>query len=216
LKATVAIQAAVRQEQARIARELHDSVSQTFYAITLGAARALAQLQQKDPADVQSLIEYISELANTGQAELRDLITDIRSNRLASAGLIPALDHLATEVQTRDGLDVRLSSGDEPDVSSTTKEAIVMIVREALHNVVRHSAASRAEIVLQQSTGELSLLIKDNGRGFDLSSRHPGRFGLQSMRERAIAVGGTVALFSAVGAGTRLRVSIPVPMDTHG
>ena len=91
-----------------------------------------------------------------------------------------------------------------------------MIAREALLNVVKHSDAHRVDIVLEHRGGQLMLLIKDDGRGFDPSRPWPGHFGLQSMRERATAVGGILALYSAVGAGTQLRVSIPVPEDNDG
>jgi signal transduction histidine kinase len=212
-------QAAVQQERARIARELHDGVSQTLYAITLGASRALTHLQQNQRTEVQRLIDDLLKLANTGQSELRALLTDIRSNRLTSAGLVCALEHLAVDTGTLDGppgLDIRLSASHEPDVSAPIKDALLMIVREALHNAVKHADAHRVDIALEHSGGHLLLLIEDDGRGFDPSSSRPGHFGLQSMRERATAVGGTFTLFSTVGAGTQLRVSIPVPEDTDG
>ena len=176
-------------------------------------------LQQNERTDVQRLIDDVLQLANTGQSELRALLTDIRSNRLTSAGLVCALEHLAADVRTRNGLaglDIRLSVAHEPDVPAPIKDALLMIVREALHNAVRHADAHRVDIVLEHGGGQLRLLIKDDGRGFDPSRPRPGHFGLQSMRERATAVGGTLALFSAVGAGTQLRVSIPVPVDTDG
>ena len=212
-------QAAVLQERARLARELHDGVSQTLYAITLAASRALTLLQQNERTDVQRRIDDVLQLANEAQSELRALLTDIRSNRLTSAGLVCALEHLAAEARMRNGPavpDIRLSVSSEPDVPALIKDALCMIVREALHNIVRHSAAHRVDIVLEQGGGQLLLLIKDDGRGFDPSTPRPGHFGLQSMRERAAALGGTFALFSAVGAGTQLRVAIPVPVDTDG
>jgi signal transduction histidine kinase len=168
---------------------------------------------------VPRLIDDVLQLANTAQSELRALLTDIRSNRLTSAGLVCALEHLAADARMRDspaGLDIRLSVSSEPDVPALIKDALRMIVREALHNIVRHSAAHRVDIVLEHGGGQLMLLIKDDGRGFDPSPPRPGHFGLQSMRERAAAVGGMLALVSAVGTGTQLRVWIPVPVDTDG
>jgi signal transduction histidine kinase len=209
----------VLQERARIARELHDGVSQTLYAITLGASRALTHLQQNERTDLQCLIDDVLELANTGQSELRALLTDIRANLLTSEGLVGALEHLAADVRMRNslaGLDIRLSVSSEPEVPALIKDTLLLIAREALRNVVRHSDAHRVDIVLEHGGGQLTLLIKDDGLGFEPSRPRPGHFGLQSMRERAIAVGGVVALYSAVGAGTQLRVSIPVPDDTDG
>jgi signal transduction histidine kinase len=204
-----ATQAAVLQERARIARELHDSVSQTLYAITLGASRARSLLHQNGGPEVQRIIDDVLQLANAGQSELRALLTDIRSDPLASGGLTAALASLAAEARTRNGLNIRLSLPDEPDVPPATKHALVMIVGEALRNIVRHSAARRVDLVLEHDSDQSVLLITDDGRGFDPARPRPGHFGLQSMRERATAVGGTFALISAVGLGTQLRVSIP-------
>jgi signal transduction histidine kinase len=209
----------VLQERARIVRELHDGVSQTLYAITLGASRALTHLQQDERTDVQRLIDDVLPLANAGQSELRALLTDIRSNRLTSAGLVGALEHLVEDARMRNGLaglDIRPSVSNEPDVPALIKDTLLMIAREALLNVVGHSDAHRVDIVLEHGGGQLMFLIKDDGRGFDPSRPRPGHFGLQSMRERATAVGGILALYSADGAGTQLRVSIPVPEDTDG
>jgi signal transduction histidine kinase len=208
--------AAVLQERARIARELHDSVSQTLYAITLGACRARSLLEQSESTEVKRVIDDVLQLANAGQSELRALLIDIRSDQLTSAGLVAALEDLAADLRTRNGLSVRLSLAEEPDVAAATKDAMVMIVREALHNVVRHSAARCVAIVLECDAGQLILLIGDDGCGFDAATPRPGHFGLQSMRERATAVGGTLALISTVGLGTQLRLSLPVPGDTDG
>jgi signal transduction histidine kinase len=199
----------VLQERARIARELHDSVAQTLYAITLGAVRARSLLELNEGIQVQRIIDDVLQLAGAGQTELRAILTDIRSDRLASGGLTAALESLATDARTRSGLDIRLSFAGEPHVPGATKEALVMISREALHNVVKHGAADRVDLVLEANPGGLVLLITDDGRGFDPASPRPGHFGLQTMRERATAVGGTLGLMSAVGHGTQIRVSVP-------
>jgi signal transduction histidine kinase len=208
--------AAVLDERARIARELHDSVSQTLYAITLGATRARMLVERNDAADAQRIIDDVLQLATVGQSELRAFLTDLRSDRLTSAGLTTALAKFAADARTRDGLDIRLSLIDEPDVPAATKEALAMIVGEALHNVVKHSGAGRVDIVLERDGERLLLLIVDNGRGFDTATPRPGHFGLQSMRERASAVGGTLALLSTVGLGTQVRMCVPAHWGNDG
>src|SRR5215831_3154246 len=104
-----ATHAAIQQERARIARELHDSVSQTLYAITLTASRARSLLKRNESAAVQHIIEDVLQLATTGQTELRALITDIRSDEQPSVGLADGLAQLAEDVRTRNSLDVRVS-----------------------------------------------------------------------------------------------------------
>ena len=127
-----------------------------------------------------------------------------------------ALDRLVADVTASTGLDIYLSGPELPDVPAAMRDALVMIAREALHNVVRHSAASRVDIVLEFDRTQLVMLVTDDGRGFDAATPRPGHFGLQSMRERAAAVGGTLDLVSAVRRGTHLRVSIPLRMHTDG
>jgi signal transduction histidine kinase len=165
---------------------------------------------------VQRIIDDVLQLATGGQSELRALLTDIRSDQLSSRGLRAGLANLAADVRRRSGLTVRVSLADEPDVPAATRQELVLIAREALHNVVRHSGAARVDIVLEADQQGLVLLITDDGRGFDPATPRVGHFGLQSMRERASAVGGTLALISATGLGTQVRVSIPARVDTDG
>jgi signal transduction histidine kinase len=211
-----AANAAMLQERARIARELHDSVSQTLYAITLTASRAISLLERSEVDDVQHCVDDVLQLAGAGQSELRALLTDIDSDPLSCPGLTAGLANLAASVRKRDGLDIRVSLTAEPDAPATTKEALLSIGSEALRNVVRHAGADRVEIVLKLDAGGLLLAITDNGRGFDTTAPRPGHFGLQSMRQRAAAVGGTLELVSAGGSGTHIRVCIPERRDVNG
>ena len=196
-------------ERARIARELHDSVSQTLYAITLTASRALRLLEQKKGNDIQPIIDDVLELANAGQSELRAILTNINPGRLPSGGLTAGLAALAAKVRTQTGLDIRLSLADEPDAPATTKEALMLISREVLHNVVKHADADRVEIGLEVDAGQMLLMIADDGRGFDPTLSRPGHFGMQSMRERAALFGGTLELVTTQGVGTQICVRVP-------
>ena len=197
------------EERARISRDLHDSVLQTFYAITLTASRARKLLEHSEDHELRHMLDDVVDLASTGGSELRALVTNIRSERLRSEGLTAALANLAADVRTRHGLDIRLSLADEPELAATTKEALLLITREALHNVVRHSGADRLEMMLEVEADEVVLSITDNGRGFDPTPFRPRHFGLRSMRERAAAAGGTLEVVSAAASGTQVRVCIP-------
>src|SRR5438128_3180035 len=202
--------AAILDERTRIARELHDTVAQTLYAITLSASRALKLVGDGNPAPLQRLVEDVIKLANDGQAELRAMLSSFRSELLIEHGLTGALTGLAADAQARYGLNVQLALGDEPDISPAAKEALARIAQEALHNVAKHAEADRVDLVLNVgSADDVVLLITDTGRGFDPQLAHPGHFGLQSMRERAKAAGGSLDLISAVGYGTLLRVRVP-------
>ena len=115
---------AVLEERARISRDLHDSVLQTFYAITLTASRARKLLEHSEDHELRHMLDDVVHLASTGGSELRALVTNIRSERLTSERLTTALAHLAADVRTRHGLDVRLLLADEPELAATTKEAL--------------------------------------------------------------------------------------------
>ena len=209
-------EAAVLHERARIARELHDTVAQTLYAISLAAVRAHSLIQTSDGNQVQLVIEDVLQLANSGQSELRALMTDMRASAATSGDLASGLRNLAAEVGTRNGLDIRLSLCDGANLPPAVVEALCMIAREALHNVVKHARAKRVDIAVELVSAGLYLTITDHGRGFDAARPRPGHFGLQSMRERAAAVGGTLELSSAVGVGTRLRVRVGSHEDSDG
>jgi signal transduction histidine kinase len=115
---------------------------------------------------------------------------------------------LAAEFHTRFSVKIHLSLAGEPDVPRATCDALVMIVREALYNVVKHACASRVEILLEKTIDGMVLIVTDNGDGFDPRTPKPGHFGLRSIRERADAVGATVELDSRKGVGTRIRIAL--------
>jgi len=207
----LAADVAVKQERSRVASNLHDTVAQTLYGISLSATRVLALLERSDTAQVHSVVEDLLHLANDGQTELRTLLHDLRSDQPSlplQGGLTGALASLATGLESRTGSQVRLLLADEPDLANATKATLFRIAREALHNSEKHARATHVDLVLEAGPTEVTLLITDNGRGFDLWQSHPGHFGLQLMREHATAVGGALDLVSAPGRGTQVRIRV--------
>ena len=201
---------AVQRERGRVASDLHDTVAQTLYGISLSAARVLALLERSETAQVQRVVEELLHLANDGQTELRTLLHDLRSGQPLplQEGLTGALASLATGLESRTGSQVRLSLADEPDLANTTKATLIRIAREALHNIAKHARATHADLVLEVGPADVTLQITDNGRGFDLWETHPGHFGLQLMREHAMAIGAALDLISAPGRGTQVRIRV--------
>jgi signal transduction histidine kinase len=201
---------AVQQERGRVASDLHDTVAQTLYGISLSAARVLALLERSETAQVQSVVEELLHLANDGQTELRTLLHNLRSDQPLplQGGLTGALASLAAGLESRTGSQVRVSLADEPDLANTTKATLIRIAREALHNIAKHARATHVDLVLEVGRAEVTLQITDNGRGFDLQESHPGHFGLQIMREQALALGGALDLVSAPGRGTQVRIRV--------
>jgi len=196
------------EERQRLARDLHDSVSQAVYGIALGA-RSAKELLAKDPAQVQEPLEYVLRLSEAALAEMRALIFELRPEALEREGLTGALKHHTAVLRVRYGIAVEESLGGEPVMSWESKEALYRIAQEALHNAGRHARATEVRLVLSQVDSQVRLEIHDNGVGFDAGSALPGHFGLNTMRERATGLGGTLDIESHPGEGTIVRAIIP-------
>jgi PAS domain S-box-containing protein len=196
------------EERQRLARELHDSVSQALYGISLGAHTALT-LFDSDRDKVVEALNYVLSLANAGLTEMRALLFELRPESLELEGLVAALGKQAAALQARHGLEVGLEVCDEPDLPLEIKEAVYRIAQEALQNAVKHARPNRLDVRLNCSAEGITLEVCDNGVGFDPMASFPGHLGLRSMRERAARLGGTLDIASAPGCGTRIRVCIP-------
>jgi signal transduction histidine kinase len=199
----------VIEERQRLSRELHDSVSQALYAISLGAQTA-RELIEFEPATAIEPIEYVLSLAQAAISEMRALIFELQPEALATEGLLGALGKQAAALRSRHGVAVTLEVGAEPEASLASKETLFRIAQEALHNVVKHAAATEVRIALAVLDGELLLTVADNGRGFEVADDYPGHLGLKSMRERAERLGGTAAISSLPGAGCQVTVRLPM------
>jgi signal transduction histidine kinase len=199
---------AALEERQRLARELHDSVSQALYGIALGSKTARTLLD-RDPTKLAAPLDYILQLAEAGLTEMRALIFELRPESLANEGLVVALNKQAAALSARHGLTVEADLGAEPDVPLETKEALYRVAQEALHNIVKHARARHAEVRLRCDDAACVLEICDDGVGFDSGGSFPGHLGLRSMHERAARLGGTLAIDSAPGAGTRLTARLP-------
>ena len=200
-------QVASLEERQRLARELHDSVSQALYGIALGASTAQEALIS-DPANAKEPVDYVLSLAQAGLAEMRALIFELRPESLEIEGLVAAIDKHVAATRSRYGIDVDARLAGEPDVSLPVKEVYYRIAQEALHNVVKHAGASHVDLSLSNGGGVV-LEITDNGVGFDAGQSFPGHLGLVSMAERASSVGAEFAVTSARGSGTTVRLSLP-------
>jgi signal transduction histidine kinase len=199
---------AVLEERQRIARDLHDSLSQVLYSIGLGVRSARAALG-RSPDHAESALEYVGRLAESGQVEMRALIFELRPESLQAGGIIAAIERQAAVLCARYQVDVEMDLCPEPQVPLQAKEVLYRVAQEAMHNIVKHSRATRARISLQVIENRLKLEIVDNGVGFDVSAPRPGHLGLKSMRERAARHSGCIQIDSAPGQGTRIELILP-------
>jgi PAS domain S-box-containing protein len=199
---------AALEERQKLARELHDSVSQALYGIALGAQTA-RRLLENDPAKAVGPTDYVLQLAEAGLAEMRALIFELRPESLATEGLVAALEKQAAALRARYGIEVSVDLPEEPAIALDVKEALYRIGQEALHNTMKHARASRSWLCLTLTAGEIMLEVADNGCGFDPDGSYPGHLGLQSMRERLIRFNGRLEITSAPGEGARIRAIVP-------
>jgi PAS domain S-box-containing protein len=200
---------AVLEERQRLARELHDSVSQALYGMTLGARTARVLVQQ-DPARATEALDYVLSLTEAAFAEMRALIFELRPDSLAEEGLVVALNRQADLVRARHHLSVETEFCDEPDLSLAVKTALYRIGQETLNNVVKHARAAHVAVRLAQEGGAVVLQVADDGVGFDADGQFPGHLGLRLMRERAEEAGGTLSVGPGAQGGTVVEARIPI------
>jgi len=199
---------AALEERQKLARELHDSVSQALYGIALGVETA-RELLPDDPERAAEPLDYATTLAEAGMTEMRALIFELRPESLEKEGLVAALEKQAAAVQARHGIRVEAELDGEPEAPLEVKEAMYRVAQEALHNTVKHARAAHMKLKLEVLPEEFTLGISDDGVGFESQNDFPGHLGLKSMRERAMRLGGTLEVTSEPGYGVRILARIP-------
>jgi signal transduction histidine kinase len=200
-------------ERQRIARDLHDSVSQSLFSTTLHvrtAQRALEQEQLNASGPVGEELGEIGQLTRGALAEMRALILELRPGALAEEGLVAALSKQAAALSAREGLVIEV---DGPDarlpLGPEVEEQLYRLGQEALANVVKHARASSATVRIAANDDIVTIEVHDDGRGFDPAAVGPEHFGLRSMRGRVADLGGRLEITSTPGGGTVLRVEVP-------
>ncbi|GAA4589685.1 hypothetical protein GCM10023194_44560 [Planotetraspora phitsanulokensis] len=198
----------VIEERTRVARDLHDSVSQKLFSLRL-TARAAVSLMRSDPERAAREIEQVERMAGEALAELRAVIVELRPAELDRHGLVETLRKHADLLGRLHPVSVAFTfAGDEPgDLPALTEIAVFRVAQEALHNALRHAAAESIAVRLSHDPPRLVLEVSDDGKGFDETG---GRgLGLASMNERAEAAGGSLAVDSRPGHGTMIRLEVP-------
>lgn len=208
-----AAETAAGEERALLARELHDSVTQAVFSMTL-TTRAAELLLDRDPEAVRAKLAELRELQRDTLAELRALIFELRPGSLEQDGLVPALRTHAAAVQGRTGLSVIFEVDELERLSPVTEGALYRIAQEALHNVVKHAGAREVRIAVRREPPNVRLVVQDDGAGFDQRHVTGDGLGLTGMRTRAERAGGALRITSQPGGGTTVEAVVPlVPRD---
>jgi signal transduction histidine kinase len=199
----------VIEERNRLARDLHDAVSQTLFSLTL-TAEAASQLAERDLEAAKVQMAKVSGLAQEVLDEMRSLVFQLRPADLDAEGLVPTLGKHVEVVRRASGKHIDLVAADVPGLDPEIELGLFRIFQEALHNAVRHSGADRIEVEVRSDDGTVTCRVSDDGRGFkprapEVRAKH---LGLTSMQERAREVGGSLRIDSSPGAGTTVEVEV--------
>ena len=199
---------AVERERNRLARDLHDSVTQTVFSMNLAAQSAVLLLDKEPPRAAGQLLR-LEELAASALREIQSLVSQLRPRSIAEEGLPTALRRLAAELKARAGLQVSLEIHGEGKFSEAVATTLNSIAQEALVNVSKHSGVCEATVWLNSDKDHSCLEIEDRGRGFEPRSMldRRGHLGLRGMQERACEIGWHLCVASLPGQGTLIRVT---------
>ncbi len=211
-------QLAVMEERQRLARELHDAVTQTLFSASL-IAEALSAIWESDQDEGRQLLKELRQLSRGALAEMRTLLMELRPTALVEANLRDLLRQLGESVTGRTGMPVTVTVEGDCALPDDVHVALYRIVQEALNNVVKHAQASQVIVSLRGiptppslppltggGWGGIELQVSDDGRGFDTSDVQPGELGLGIMHERAQAIGASLRIESQPAHGTQVSV----------
>jgi signal transduction histidine kinase len=207
------------RERHRLARDLHDSVTQTIFSMTLTTQSAML-LMDHHPDQVKNLLQRLNNLTRSALSEIHLLITELRPIQITRIGLAAALSQHIAERQYHDRLSITLDVKGNRSLTQLEEQGLFRIAQEALNNIVKHSEVSQAWIRLHLDD-PLWIEILDQGRGFDLLqvlslASTSGHVGLVSMQERAVEIGWELLIDTSPGAGTRIRVEKPEKRGSYG
>ncbi len=207
---------AALEERARLARDLHDTVNQQLFVLTMRSAAARRKLEKLGGEALEMVPELaaLEELARQAHTQTRELILQLRPTTLEQQGIGPALAEYVKTCSAREGWEALGEIDTAIRVRGRTGEALFRVAQEALNNVSKHAGAKQVRVDLQREEERLVLRIRDDGKGFDpRAGVRPTSVGLVGMKERVSALGGSVQVRSAPGQGTEVRAVLPLPSE---
>lgn len=199
---------AVIEERQRLARELHDAVSQQLFAISM-TATAVGRTIEHDWQKARRQVQLIEEMASVAQSEMRALLLHLRPAHLDGKSLGHALTTLVGELQQKIPMNIEMDVDNSIVMRQENEDHLFRIAQEALSNALRHAKAENMIIKLYRLDQNIHLVIQDDGAGFDVNKRKQGSYGLLTMEERVIELGGQFRLISEIDEGTAIYVTIP-------
>lgn len=196
---------AVIEERQRLARNLHDAINQSLFTAGI-IAEVIPRLWEQDQALARRSLKDLHRLTRSAQAEMRALLAELRPSTLIDTNLGDLIQHLGYALSGRIDIPVVVNVSGNIDIPSRVQIVFYRVCQEALTNIAKHAKASRVDIDLQQDGTELTLRVRDDGKGFDQNQKTSGHYGVQMMQERTDAVGAQLTVMSQPGQGTELYV----------
>jgi signal transduction histidine kinase/PAS domain-containing protein len=197
------------EERNRLARELHDSVAQTLYSISLFIDATRLALKTNKPQVVESHLEELTQLSREAMSDMRLLIFELRPPILEKSGLAAALQSRLESVEAKAGFETHFETSGSFHLSPAQESELYRIAQEALNNVVKHAQANQVTIRLVETPGGIRMTIEDDGIGFDPSTvEHSGGQGFRNMRERAANIEARCSFESVPGQGTKITIEV--------
>ncbi|HTE32076.1 MAG TPA: sensor histidine kinase [Chryseolinea sp.] len=210
------VQSIREEERTRIAREIHDELSQWLAALKIETFLIKKAVPIEDIA-IQEKLSAMAALINKTVKAVRRIVTELRPGILNYLGLVAAVEWQAKEFEKRTGIRSQiLSSGNDLNLEINLSTNIFRVYQEALNNVARHAKATKVDTFLEHNDTHISLIIKDNGRGFDFNKvKTASSFGLIGMRERALMFRGELHIESNKSTGTVITLKVPLVVESE-
>lgn len=209
------IQEIIEQERNRLARELHDSVSQQLFAASMMMS-AINETKETSENSVEAKqLKMVEEMIHQSQLEMRALLLHLRPAALKNKSLKEGIDELLIELSLKVTMEIKWKLEDFP-LDKGVEDHLFRILQESVSNTLRHSKANLLEVLMIKRDNLVILRIVDDGVGFEVENMKAGSYGMQNMHERALEVGGTLKVISIKNKGTRLEVKVPVVANGDG
>lgn len=204
--------AAAIEERQRLARDLHDAVSQQLFALSMMSSASL-RLLDRDVEAAKTQMEEVADMAAKAQGEMRALLLHLRPVHLSGDPLDVGVSKLVSELKAKSGIDFDLEMKEWGELPKSIEDHLFRMVQEGLSNSLRHAEASTIKLRLYEKERYLYVHLRDNGKGFDMANKKKSSYGLNTMRERCEEIGGTLKVTSQVGEGTALDVRVPLSRE---
>lgn len=205
----------VQNERKRIARDLHDTVSQELFATTMVVSGLTQMVDQLDQATLKDQLGLVENLLSQAQNDLRVLLLHLRPTELEGKTLSEGLAVILTEVRDKSGISVTYQE-DIQGLPKLIEEHLFRIAQEFISNTLKHAKASQLDVYLKQTANQVQLKMIDNGQGFDVDEARSLSYGLKNIEDRVDDLAGTVSLLSAKGQGVSMDIRVPIMEENHG